>query len=155
MNASEIQDAIQDAIVARNCFIVGINISRDNDIELTVEAETGSVTLDDCISISHSFEEKFDRESEDYSLTVTSAGLDQPFRVLKQFLKAIGTEVEVAFRGGRKITGTLLAADAESITMRYTALENVEGRKKREKVLHEDRFTMDTVNSVTPHIDFK
>lgn len=155
MNASEIQDAIQDAIVARNCFIVGINISKDNDIELTVEAETGSVTLDDCISISHSFEEKFDRESEDYSLTVTSAGLDQPFRVLRQFLKAIGTEVEVAFRGGRKVTGTLLAADAESITLRYTAMESVEGRKKREKVLHEDRFTMDTVNSVTPHIDFK
>jgi hypothetical protein len=42
-------------------------------------------------AINDAFVAIFDRDVEDYSLTVTSAGLDQPFSVLKQYLKAIGT----------------------------------------------------------------
>lgn len=155
MNISEIQDAIMPAIVARDCFIVGINISKDNDIELTVEAETGIVTLDDCVEISRAFEGIFDREVEDYSLTVTSAGLDQPFKVLRQFVKAVGSDVEVLLKGGRKLKGTLTAADGESITLKYIAREAVDGKKKKTDVEHEDRFVMSEVNSVKPHIDFK
>ncbi len=155
MNISEIQDAIKPAIVARDCFIVGINISKDNDIELTVEAETGAVTLDDCVEISRAFEGIFDREKEDYSLTVTSAGLDQPFRVTRQFVKAVGSEVEVMLKGGRKLKGTLTGADEDGFTLKYTARESVDGKKKKVDVEHEDRFTMDAVNAVRPHIDFK
>ena len=82
---------MQDEIVARKCFLVDVTVSRDNDVELVIESEDGIVTLDDCVELSHKFEEKFDREKEDYSITVGSAGLDQPFKVLKQYLKAIGT----------------------------------------------------------------
>ena len=73
MNVSDIIDAISDEIVARNCYIVEISISKDNDIEITIESEDGRVELDDCVAISRFFESKFDRETEDYSLTVTSA----------------------------------------------------------------------------------
>ena len=155
MNISEIQDAITAAIVARDCFIVEINISKDNDIELTVEAETGSVTLDDCVEISRAFESAFDREKEDYSLTVTSAGLDKPFKVFRQFVKAVGTDVEVLLKGGKKLKGTLTAADEDGIMLKYTLKEIPEGKKKKEDVEHEDRFGMDELNAVKPHVDFK
>lgn len=154
MNVSEILDAIGGEIVARNCFLVDISVSKDNDIVLTIESENGKIELEDCVSLSRFFESKFDREMEDYSLTVSSAGLDQPFKVMKQYLKAVGTKVEVQLKGGKKIVAQLTAADEESITLKYSVKEAVEGRKKKELVEHENRFTMDQVNSVRPYIEF-
>ena len=130
MNVSEIVDAIGSEIVARNCYIVDVTISKDNDIEVTIESEEGRVELDDCVAVSRHFESQFDREKEDYSLTVTSAGLDQPFKVLKQYQKAVGTKVEVQLKGGKKMIATLNAADEESITLNYTVKEAVEGDRK-------------------------
>ena len=154
MNASVIIDAINDEIVARGCFIVDVSVSKDNDITLTIESEEGTIELDDCVSLSRYFETKFDREVEDYSLTVSSAGLDQPFKVFRQFVKAIGSKVEVSLKGGKKIVAVLEAADGESITLKYTAKEAVEGKKKKELVEHVDSFSMDQVNAVRPHLTF-
>ena len=154
MNISDIIDAIGSEIVARGCFIVDLTVSKDNDIVLTIESENGKIELDDCVSLSRFFETRFDREVEDYSLTVSSAGLDQPFKVFKQFAKAIGTKVEVSLKGGKKMVATLTEADEESITLRYSQKEAVEGKKKKEMVEHVDRFTMDQVNAVLPFIDF-
>ena len=155
MNASIIIDAINDEIVARGCFIVDVSVSKDNDIVLTVEKEEGVIELEDCVSLSRFFETKFDREAEDYALTVSSAGLDQPFKVFRQFVKAIGTKVEASLKGGRKLVAILEAADEESITLKYSAKESVEGKKKKEIVEHVDRFSMDQVNAVRPFIEFK
>ena len=99
MKVSDIIDAIGGEIVARGCFIVDISVSKDNDIVLTIESENGKIELDDCVSLSRFFETKFDRETEDYSLTVSSAGLDQPFKVFKQYQKALGSKVEVSLKG--------------------------------------------------------
>lgn len=154
MNVSDIIDAINDEIVARGCFLVDVTVSKDNDIVMTVESESGKIELDDCVSLSRYFETKFDREVEDYSLTVSSAGLDQPFKVFKQFVKAVGTKVEVSLKGGKKMVASLVEADQESITLKYSVKEAVEGKKKKELVEHNDRFTMDQVNAVRPFVEF-
>lgn len=154
MNVSEIIDAIGNEIVARGYFIVDVFVSKDNDVTLTVESEDGVMELEDCVALSRYFETCFDREVEDYSLTVSSAGLDQPFKVAKQFLKAVGSKVEVSFKGGRKLVAELAAYDEEGITLKYSAKEAVEGKKKKEIVEHEDRFTMDQINSVRPYLEF-
>jgi ribosome maturation factor RimP len=154
MKISDIIDAIGGEIVARGCFIVDISVSKDNDIVLTIESENGKIELDDCVSLSRFFETRFDREAEDYSLTVSSAGLDQPFKVFKQYHKAVGSKVEVQLKGGRKMIAVLEDADQESITLKYSVKEAVEGRKKKEMVEHTDRYTMDQVNSVRPFIEF-
>lgn len=154
MNVSEIIDAIGSEIVARGCFIVDISVSKENDVIITVESETGKIELDDCVSLSRFFESRFDREVEDYSLTVTSAGLDQPFKVHKQFVKAVGSKVEVQLKGGRKMVAVLEEAGEGHITLRYSQKETVEGRKKKEIVEHVDRFELSQVNSVRPYLSF-
>ena len=154
MKISEIIDAIDSEIVARGLYIIEVTVSKDNDVEVTIESEEGKVELEDCVAISRFFETKFDRETEDYSLTVTSAGLDQPFKVLKQFVNAVGKKVEVQLKGGKKMVAVLEAADEESITLKYSQKEAVEGKKKKEIVEHVDRFTMDQVNSVRPFVEF-
>ena len=154
MGISEIRDAMESAIVARGCFIVDIKISKDNEIVLTVESEHGTVTLDDCVELSRIFEEKFSRDAEDYELTVTSAGLDQPFIVLKQYLKAVGTMVEVQLKGGRKLVAMLSGADEDGVTLKYTVRESVEGKKKKENVEHVETIPHSEINSVRPYIEF-
>ena len=154
MKISEIKEAIEGEIIARGLYLIDITVSKDNDIEVTIESEEGIVELEDCVALSRYFETCFDREAEDYSLTVTSAGLDQPFKILKQYQKAMGKKVEVQLKGGKKMVAVLEAADEESITLKYSQKEAVEGKKKKETVEHVDRFTMDQVNSVRPHLSF-
>lgn len=155
MNAKEIEIAMDREASKLGCFVVDVEISRDNDVTVTIEKDEGVVTMDDCVALSNAFEGIFDRNVEDYSLTVTSAGLDQPFKTLRQYLKAVGTEVEARLKGGRKIIGTLTAADEGSVTIRYMAPETVEGKKKKVMTEHEDTFAMGEVNTVIPHIDFE
>ena len=74
--------------------------------------------------------------------------------MFRQYLKAVGTKVEVQLKGGKKMVAVLEAADEESITLKYSAKEAVEGKKKKELVEHIDRFTMEQVNSVKAFIEF-
>ena len=155
MEQEKILSIVDEAVAGRGCFVVDITVSKDNDIVVTIEKEAGDVDLEDCVSVNDAFLAAFDKDVEDYSLTVTSAGLDQPFKVLKQYRKAVGSAVEARFKGGKKIVGVLTEADEDGIRLRYSQKEAVEGKKKKEIVDHEDRFSFGEINSVSPHIVFK
>ena len=155
MQKEQIIDSIDEAVRSRGCFLVDVSVGKDNDIEITIEKEYGDVGLGDCVSVNDAFIAIFDKEAEDYSLTVTSAGLDQPFKVLRQFQKAVGSVVEVSLKGGKKIIGVLTEADETGIGLRYSQKEAVEGKKRKEMVEHEDHLGSGAINSVVPHIVFK
>ncbi len=125
-------------------FLVDVDVTSDNDITLTAEKAEGNMELDDCVALDEAFHAMWSQDEEDYSLTVTSAGLDRPFKVLRQFIKAKGTAVEVGLKGGRKLTATLADACEDSITLEY------EEKGQR----HTETYTMDKVAYVQPHITF-
>ena len=155
MTKEQIIQAVEAAVAERGCFLVEVSLSADNDIEIVIEKEEGIVDWDDCAAIDAVMHQAFNQDEEDYALTVSSAGLDRPFKVFKQYRKAIGSKVDVKFKGGKRLVATLSGATEESITLQYTALEAVEGKKKKEKVEHEDTFALAEVNSVTPYIEFQ
>lgn len=154
MNSKDIIQKLGSVVEERGCFIVSVTVSKDNDIVFTIEKDSGSVDLEDCEAVNDAFLGIYDRDAEDYSLTVTSAGLDQPFEVERQFRKAIGTMVEVKLRTGKKLVGVLTGADSEGISLRYSQKELPEGKKHKVMVEHEDKFPMEGVNSVAPHVVF-
>ena len=154
MNKEQIIQAVTPAVEQRGCFLVEVSVSAENDIEIVIEKEEGVVDWEDCAAIDKVVHEAFNQDQEDYALTVSSAGLDRPFKVLKQFLKAKGTQVDVKFKGGKRLIATLEDATEDSITLNYTALEAVEGKKKKEKVNHTDTFSLTEINSVKPYIEF-
>ena len=155
MQKEQIIQAIEPAVKERGCFLVEVTVSAENDIEVVIEKEEGIVDWEDCAAIDKVVHEAFDQNVEDYALTVSSAGLDRPFKVLRQYQKAIGSQVDVKFKGGKRIIATLTSASEENIGLQYTALEAVEGKKKKEKVEHNETFALSDINSVTPYIDFK
>ena len=136
MNKEQITKAVEAAVQERGCFLVDVTVSKDNDIEIIIEKEQGDVDWEDCSAIDKVVHEAFDQDAEDYALTVSSAGLDRPFKVQKQFDKALGSKVEVWIKGGKKMRGTLEAASADSIVVDGQSLE------------------MASVNSVRPYIEF-
>ena len=155
MKKEEIIKAVEAAVAERGCFIVDVTVSAANDVEIVLEKEEGIVDWDDCAAIDKVVHEAFDQDAEDYALTVSSAGLDRPFKVLKQYRKALGSLVDVKFKGGKRLRATLTAATQESIRLSFTVLESVEGHKKKQSVLHEETFALADINSVTPSLDFK
>ena len=154
MNKEQIIQAVTPAVEQRGCFLVEVSVSAENDIEIVIEKEEGVVDWEDCAAIDQVMHATFNQDDEDYALTVSSAGLDRPFKVLKQYLKAIGSKVDVKFKGGKRLIATLEDATEDSVTLNYTALEVVEGKKKKEKVEHTDTFSLTEINSVKPYIEF-
>ncbi len=154
MNKEAIIKAVEPAVTERGCFLVEVTVSKDNDIEIVLEKAEGEVDWDDCAAIDKVVHEAFDQDVEDYALTVSSAGLDRPFKVPQQYRKALGSKVDVKFKGGKRLVATLTAATEQDITLQYTALEAVEGKKKKEKVEHNDVYALADINSVRPYIEF-
>lgn len=118
-------------VESRGCFITEVTISSDNDIVLAIESEEGTVDMDDCVAVNNAFLAVFDQEKEDYSLTVTSAGLDQPFKILKQYQKAVGSKVEVKTRDGRKLTGTLVSADEDTLCFPMKSRKRFRAKRRK------------------------
>ena len=117
MTAKDITPVTEAAANRQGCYVVDITVTRDNDITVVLDKETGTVGMEDCIAVNDAVLAAFDRDVEDYALTVTSAGLDLPFKDIRQYRKAIGSQVEVLVRDGRKLIATLLACDESGVTL--------------------------------------
>lgn len=75
-------------------YLVDVLIGNDNAITIEIDNDEG-VDIDHCVALSRHLESKLDRDTEDFELTVTSAGLTSPFKTLRQYKKYEGQEVEV------------------------------------------------------------
>jgi ribosome maturation factor RimP len=140
-----------------NCglFIVDISISATNVIHLELDKAEGYVSINECMSVSRNIEHNLDRESEDFELHVSSAGLDKPFRVLAQYTKNIGREVKVVTTDGKKMEGTLSAANEKEITLETSRKEKIEGKKKKELIVEQNVFPMNQIKETKIVISFK
>lgn len=132
INADEIRKTVEQELEGTDKFIVEIKVKAGNNITILLDSDT-NLSIDDCIAINRHFESVYDRETEDYSLTVSSSGIDQPYKLLRQYIKNIGREVEVTLEDKTTFTGKLMAADAEKITVyRKTKIKKVETEETKE-----------------------
>jgi len=114
-------------------FLVEVTVSSSNVIHIMVDSDTG-ISINQIVEISRFVEEKLDRETEDFELSVFSAGLSEPFSLLRQYKKNIGVEIDVLMTNGQKMNGLLKNADDQGIDLEVTTKEKSEGSKKKELV---------------------
>jgi ribosome maturation factor RimP len=139
----------------RDLFIVDLNISASNAIQLEIDSETGSVSIDDCIRVSRNIEHNLDREEQDFELSVSSAGIDRPLRVWKQYPKNVGRSLKIKTADGQKLEGTLLKVETEFIEIGFEETIAVEGKKKKEKVNQVVRLDFDHIQEARIVVSFK
>lgn len=145
---------VSDYIAASEYYLVDLNVSTDNRILVEIDAFDG-VSLDYCIELSKHIESQFDREAEDFELEVSSAGLTEPFKVLKQYEKNIGNEVEVLSKNGIKISGELVEANETSFTIRIEKKVQPEGAKRKIIVNEDISFNYNDIKYTKYIIRFK
>lgn len=109
-------------------FVVGINMGADNNIKIFIDGDSG-VTIANCVELSRYIEQSFDREVEDFELSVSSAGVDYPFVFLRQYINNIDNKVKVLKQDGVIITGLLKSANKDEIEL----LEEIKSKNKKIK----------------------
>ena len=135
-------------------FIVDLSISSNNHIKLVIDSDT-SIAVSDCISVSRNVEHNLDREVEDFSLEVSSAGLDQPFKHLRQYKKNVGREIKVKLIDDKVIEGLLKLVEAEQIVVMSRQKERIEGRKAKKWVESEHVLNFSEIKETKVIISFK
>ena len=132
-----IEKAIIAAIVneklTEDQFLVDVTISSSNVIHVMVDSDSG-ISINQIVEISRYIEDKLDREVEDFELSVFSAGLSEPFSLVRQYKKNLGTEIEVLLTNGQKLIGLMTKADDQGIDLEVTTKEKSEGSKKKELI---------------------
>lgn len=142
-----VQEKLSDSM-----FIVDVTVSPGNAISVVIDSDQG-LSIDKCIEMSRHIEHQFDREVEDFSLEVSSPGLTQPFRVLRQYLKNLGNEIEILTAKGEKMSGILKSADDKGFSVEITKNIKIDGKKTVETKTVE--FSLPDIKTVKPVITFK
>lgn len=77
MEKTELQKVLDTAAQERGCKVIDLMFNDDDNIfEVTIDKENGTVDLGDCEFVHRAVLAAFDRNIEDYALTVGSVGID-------------------------------------------------------------------------------
>ena len=153
INAKEIENKVVELLGDGSAFLVGVTVAPDNTIVVTID-DDDRVDIEFCEKLHRDIEACFDREVEDYSLEVGSAGLTSPLVLPRQYQKSIGGEVEVLTKVGQKFYATLASADEESFTVEVTKKVKPEGAKRKIEVVEEETYKYTDVKYVKNVITF-
>jgi ribosome maturation factor RimP len=112
-------------------FLVEIRIKPTNNIKLFIDGDKG-VPVERLVAFNRALYPLLETAelfpNNDFSLEVSSPGLDEPLKLHRQYVKNIGRKVEVTFLDGSVKEGTLLAVTDEKIT-----IEELIGKKKEKQ----------------------
>ena len=147
--------AIADRELAgTDLFTVSCTCTPMNEVELLIDSDT-HVTIERCVELSRKIEAEFNRDEEDFSLTVASAGIGTELKKIRQYRKLIGSPVEVLLLTGIKILAKLDAITDEGITISYEEKQTVEGKKRKVLVNVERTYSFDEIKYTKEYLDFK
>lgn len=147
----KIQNLVEE-VLSDDQFIVDITVGAANQISVSVDSDAG-ISIGECVQISRHIENSLDRETEDFSLEVSSPGLSLPFKVVRQYLKNIGREVEVVTTEGEKQKGILRSAHQAGFEIEIVAKEKVDGAKV--EITKTLAYDFDQIKTVKIVISFK
>lgn len=145
---------VDEWLEGKDYFLVDVTVSPDDKIVVEIDHAEG-VWIDDCVELSRYIESKLNREEEDYELEVGSAGIGQPFKVLKQYMIHLGKDVEVLDNNGKKWTGVLADVNDENFTVTVEVKIKPEGAKRPKLVKQNVTFTYDEIKYTKYLISFR
>ncbi|WP_324719975.1 ribosome assembly cofactor RimP [Salinimicrobium sp. HB62] len=123
MLREKVEKLLQEAFEENNSlFLIELNVNDANHITVIIDGDKG-VSVNDCIAVSRKIEHNLDREEEDFSLDVSSAGVSSPLEMPRQYQKNIGRTLAVTTVNGEKFEGELAAFEEGKLTLKWKARE--------------------------------
>ena len=132
-------------------FLVEVKIKPTNNIKVFIDGDQG-ISIEKLVQYNRRLYKEIEESNMfpggDFSLEVSSPGLDEPLKLYRQYVKNIGRFVEVTEMDGSKKEGKLLEVTDDSIM-----IEEEKGHgKKKEIVQHTISF--DQIKSTKIQIKF-
>jgi len=149
-----IYQIVENFLINTDYYLVDVKATPDNRISVEIDAFEG-VSLEFCAELNRHIESQFDREIEDFELEVSSAGLTEPFKVVKQYEKNIGNEVETLTKAGKKIIGVLTEVRENEFVLQIEKTEKPEGSKRKVTVTEDLTFAYEDIKNTKYIIRFK
>lgn len=149
-----IEQLVEEKLASSSNYLVSVEVQPGNIIVVEIDNDD-AVSIDDCVELSRYIEEHLDRDAEDFELEVGSAGITSPFKVLRQYKKNIGNEVEVLTQNGVKLTGLLKSADEEGFVVTVTKQVKPEGAKRKVTIEEDLPYTYNEIKYTKYLIRFK
>ncbi len=144
MDHSRVYKLIQEALeVNKDLFLIQQQISPNGDIEVIVDGDHG-VALEECIRISRHIEHNLDRESDDFSLMVTTPDITKPISHPRQYYKNLGRTLQLQLETG-KLEGKLIDVTSETIKIEYQTKEPKAIGKGKQTVIKQDIISFDQI----------
>ncbi|MCW3092240.1 MAG: hypothetical protein JWP81_3309 [Ferruginibacter sp.] len=110
-------------------FLVSVRIKPTNNIKVFLDADSG-LNIDKCVKINRAMhriiEEKGWYPDGNFSLEVSSPGVEEPLKNFRQYKKNIGRKVALTLNDDTIQEGRLLGADENLVQLEYT-----EGKNKK------------------------
>ena len=154
IESRKVRDIVESYLQDTDYFLVDVEVDKNNSILVEVDSDE-NVPLEFCVELSRYIESKMDREVEDFELEVGSAGLTSPFKVLQQYQKYEGEEVEVQEKNGPKYVGTLVNVTPENFSLEIKKKVKKEGEKKKVDVTEVLTFSYEQIKYTKYIIRFK
>jgi ribosome maturation factor RimP len=154
IHKEQILKIVENSIDPTKLFIVDITVSAANKINVTIDGFVG-LSIDDCVALSRKIEKNFNREKEDFELEVSSPGLTQPFKLLQQYKKNIGKEVEILFNDGIKTIAIIANVAENGIDIEEEKNIKSQGSKKKEKIIEKKFVEFESIKSTKLIISIK
>lgn len=143
-----------EKIEGTDYYILEVDIKPGNNIKVELES-MGPVSISDCVDISRQIEHNLDRDAEDFSLQVTSPGLDKPLRDHRQYMKNVGRNLKIQRTEGSELEGELIAANEEGVKVFTKRKERVPGKKKKITIEEEVELSYAEIRQAKIKINFK
>ncbi|MGB5941897.1 MAG: ribosome assembly cofactor RimP [Leeuwenhoekiella sp.] len=134
-------------------FLIDWNIDAQNHITVILDGDEG-ISVTDCMEMSRKIEHNLDRDEEDFSLEVMSAGATAPLINKRQYPKHLGRTLEVKDTSGNTVEGTLEEATGDHIKLVWKAREPKPVGKGKVTVTKEAVVTYEEIDQAKVKIKF-
>ena len=132
-------------------FLVEVRIRPGNNIKVFVDADRG-ISIDKLAQYNRALYRQIEESrlfpNNDFSLEISSPGLDEPIKLHRQYLKNIGRYVEVILKDGMKREGKLV-----NVTDGEILIEEEKGNKKKKEIIRHS-LSYDDIKTTKIQIKF-
>jgi ribosome maturation factor RimP len=114
-------------------FLVEMKLLPGNNIKVFVDGDNG-IAIDKLVQYNRGFYKQIEESgffpNNDFSLEVSSPGLDEPLKLHRQYLKNMGRDVEVVMKDGIKHEGKMV-----SVLENEIIIEEEAGKGKKKQII--------------------
>ena len=132
-------------------FLVEVRIKPTNNVKVFIDADEG-VILSDLIEYNRKLYKQLEENAifpnGDFSLEVSSPGLDEPLKLFRQYKKNIGRFVEVIFKDSTRKEGKLIEATEDGIII------ETETGKGKKKEIKQESILFDQIKNTKIQVKF-